>query len=478
MQLFKKKKYYQCEICTKKFHRKKNMEMHKKHCGEELNILSIHHCSKCEQDFSSRYERKKHIESIHSGLGLTTIKNPWKIKEKSRALNTHYVYQLIPDKPSDITSEPKLKQAIFGFKDIIREYQKNYFGNKINICLASKFNKASDPDILMSDYAYLRPSFPVLCYKSTNIEKEILQPLYTKIIQKIDTFEGVGSGWNLKSIGNIELEINVFNPLNVGAVNQHIYPQWFYRNHIISDVSERKKDDQDCFKWTVLNCLYGNKRKSTIKKSYLKQYENNIDFSMLNFPVNVFCDTNSQNNLFSKFEEKNNISLNIFTFDPEKYDFNNHHVPLTKKKEKKCKIKKKRKSRNCFILDEADVDDDNSDDDDNDDDDINKYESENEDIEEGYESTSWYQKINMTQGHTFSSSNISSSSEEGEEEEDYSRDNSINVQNSFAIESPIEISSSSNEEEEEEEEEVCTTESLKKKHKILLNTYFPYAYVK
>ena len=80
----KNSKKFQCPTCLKKFNRKKNMQMHTKTCGNELQILPIHHCSKCEKVFSSRNERQKHENKNHAGAGLPILKKPWQIKKKKK----------------------------------------------------------------------------------------------------------------------------------------------------------------------------------------------------------------------------------------------------------------------------------------------------------------------------------------------------------------------------------------------------------
>ena len=79
------------------------------------------------------------------------------------------------------------------------------------------------------------------------------------------------------------------------------------------DVITENEDDEQCFKWATLAALYYIGKESSCKTKDLTLFEKVIDVSMMEFPVNVYWDTYSKHDLFKQFEEKNNISVNIFS---------------------------------------------------------------------------------------------------------------------------------------------------------------------
>ena len=216
-----------CEYCSKSYTRRKNRDLHMKNCPYNPTILGEiqsfpttmerYKCQACDETFPSRSERTEHeVNKCQQGTGIFTglpVQRPWTIKEKSSTLQTFFKYVLTPEDPEALAEEQMLKAAINDLEGTIKQFIEQYKAAKVNIMIAAKFNKASDPDTLMHDHAYLRAPMPIACYKTTNIRDEILIPLYLEIIKGIDSFEGVGSGWNLLAISFIELDLNVFTPL-------------------------------------------------------------------------------------------------------------------------------------------------------------------------------------------------------------------------------------------------------------------------
>ena len=217
-----------CEHCSKTYTRRKNRDLHMKNCQYNLallgeiqsfpSIIQRYKCQTCNETFPSRNERAKHeVNECQQGAGIFTGalhgQRPWIIKAESSVLQTFFKYVLTPEDPETLAKEQMLKAAIIDLEATIKQFIETYKAAKVNIMIAAKFNKASNPDTLMHDHAYLRAPMPIACYKTTNIRYEILIPLYLEIMKRIDTFEGVHSGWSLLAISFIELDLNVFTPL-------------------------------------------------------------------------------------------------------------------------------------------------------------------------------------------------------------------------------------------------------------------------
>ena len=113
------------------------------------------------------------------------------------------------------------------------------------------------------------------------------------MLKTIDTYEKVESGWNLFSILFLKLEINVFTPLRVGSSDIHSIPKWLHVKKSLIDIKLLKMmSHKMCFKWAILAV---NDHECTTND--LRQYTD-IDFSMMEFPVDVYCDTYLKNSLF------------------------------------------------------------------------------------------------------------------------------------------------------------------------------------
>ena len=65
----------------------------------------------------------------------------------------------------------------------------------------------------------------------------------------------------------------------------------------------------------------------------MERYENEIDWSMIKFPVDVFCDTHTKTHLFKSFEETNDISINIFSVSIDNFNEFQNKTTETPQKE-------------------------------------------------------------------------------------------------------------------------------------------------
>ena len=233
---------HQCQHCGKEFIRKMNMLRHMKRCQVNetttleglTNPEKLYKCGGCLEKFTSRNEKSRHeIEECKNqdesfGGVKGKQQHPWNIKKSMESLDTFFEFTLTPHTSKILAKEQYLKAAIMDFHEIIRKYVKKYKGVKVNVCIAAKFNKAANPNELMDDYAYLKCSHPFECYTSTNIQQDILIPIYLALMKRVDDFEGQESGWNLLDIAYMELSVNVFTPLRVGE-NNHEIPTWLLR---------------------------------------------------------------------------------------------------------------------------------------------------------------------------------------------------------------------------------------------------------
>ena len=195
------KQYVRYRYCDKEFTRKKNCEHHMNNCSlhpkmlQEICKVQRYQCSSCERTFPTRVERAEHEQNnCRHGSGIFNnipSEKPWTIKPEESTLETFFKYVLTPQDPEELAKEQMLKSAISDFNETICRFVSKYKTCKVNVTIAAKFNKASNPEIFMHDNAYLRAPMPIYCYTFTNIQSEILIPLYMEIMKRIDSFEGI-----------------------------------------------------------------------------------------------------------------------------------------------------------------------------------------------------------------------------------------------------------------------------------------------
>ena len=116
--------------------------------------------------------------------------------------------------------------------------------------------------------------------KSTDV-KEILSKSIKQIIEKINIYQQMGSGWYFKEVNQLEIHTVNYNPMKGSSYIP--LPDWIMRKKAI--VSIRNKDDK-CFLWSILRSLHP-REKNDSRFSNLKKYEFSLNTKGITFPMKV-----------------------------------------------------------------------------------------------------------------------------------------------------------------------------------------------
>ena len=134
-------------------------------------------------------------------------------------------------------------------------------------------------------------------------EDDIYIIMTERILEKMATFQSMGSGWRLYSIIKLELHTTRYNPLR-GETWIPLPKELATKKAIIN----LKNEDNKCFLWCVLRAFNpkANHRKRLDKK--LKEKENTLNMEGIKYPVSL-QDLN-------KFENQNpTISITVFGYE-------------------------------------------------------------------------------------------------------------------------------------------------------------------
>ncbi|RYE18301.1 MAG: hypothetical protein EOP45_14355 [Sphingobacteriaceae bacterium] len=149
----------------------------------------------------------------------------------------------------------------------------------------------------------------------TNLYEFFDQQISQFVLEKIDEVELRGSGFKLKEIRELNIQISRYEPF--GGSSYIKLPKNLEKKHAIINV---KNKDQQCFKYAVLSAMFPAADHACRVSNY-KQYENELDFSGITFPVEVRDIT--------KFEAQNpSISINVYM--PNRSGKSVHPLRLTK----------------------------------------------------------------------------------------------------------------------------------------------------
>ncbi|GFT43648.1 uncharacterized protein NPIL_360211 [Nephila pilipes] len=124
-----------------------------------------------------------------------------------------------------------------------------------------------------------------------------------KVIASSNEFENRGSGWEFQEVLKHELKTAVYKPL--AAASYITLPPKLRTKKAILNI---QNEDQQCFLWCVLAHLHPTQVNANRVSTYLK-FQNELCTKNLTFPTPL--------NQIELFEEKNEISINVFGFENE-----------------------------------------------------------------------------------------------------------------------------------------------------------------
>ena len=134
-------------------------------------------------------------------------------------------------------------------------------------------------------------------------EEDLYDTMVDRIIEKIATFQSMGSGWRLHSIIRLELHTVRYKPLR-GKAYIPLPEELDEKNAIIN----MKKSDDQFFLWCVLRALNPKDDHSERVDTELRKKENTLNRKGIEYPVSL-KDLN-------KFEKQNpSISITVLGYE-------------------------------------------------------------------------------------------------------------------------------------------------------------------
>ena len=141
--------------------------------------------------------------------------------------------------------------------------------------------------------------------------KVILSQMLREILIKLAVYQKKGSGWYFKEVISLDIHMVDYKPIKGSSYIP--LPNFIMRKKAI--INMENKDDK-CFLWSILRYLHPREKHST-RINDLKEYENDLNFKGIEFPVKVKD--------IQKFENQNpNLpGINVFSIND-----NNKIYPL------------------------------------------------------------------------------------------------------------------------------------------------------
>ena len=246
--------------------------------------------------------------------------------EKSALKN--FAEKYVIDGKTGLTPLQFFAEKVPRIKDFLRNHRKIKV-KMILICEMEKQiiekTKRKTKIITEEDIVYL-VSKTYINYKSTDV-KVILSQMLKEIMETLANYQRNGSGWNFKEVNS--LEIHTVDYKRVKGSGYIPLPDFIMRKKAIINMEDT---DEKCFLWSLLRYLHPVQKHSS-RINDLREYENDLNFKGIDFPVklkditkfenqnpdlpgiNVFS-VNDNNKIYSlKNNEKDPIkSIDLFLF--------------------------------------------------------------------------------------------------------------------------------------------------------------------
>ena len=286
-------KHHSCDKCNKTFYREHNKFLHERHC----NKVEYRQSTSLKRKFDSGLHRPHKKPKIN--YSISTTKTAFKNAAVTYTIKYH-------DAKTSFLQE--ISESVDAMSDKIIDFQKLNKALKFNMALHVIFEKSMNPEV-KTDPAVCLVSEQLEVYADTDLSK-LLDFVKKQLIDQIDTYEQNGSGWFLDKLTKLQVTAWRLNPMRGGKKTFSSLPIWVQNRRAVVNV---RNEDDKCFIWSVLAALHKPRSKRGQKNlmSCYRKYITYYDFDMLEFPVAIKD--------IAKFENKNNISINVYGLEETKY---------------------------------------------------------------------------------------------------------------------------------------------------------------
>jgi len=302
------KKSFKCEVCEKVFKEKRSLVSHKfREHGCNCLLSRERKCETCNETVSTRFWSSHQRKHSHIQQSLTAYDNVF-YKASSMFKDRVETYILKNDTNILLPQEflIKYKGNIIG---LLQQMVAKHTAIKFNIEIVGEYMKLSCGEDADGGYIHDSKLFHTTMMEVMSPEDadEILTIQFERILEKMDTFQEVDSGWALKKIVWLEININKYQPFK-GSSYIRTPPKIANTQSCINVMN----NDVYCFKWALLSAFYkGHIPQETrrynvdITADQIRATENLVlDFKGLDFPMEP-CQ-------IKIFEGQNDISVNVF----------------------------------------------------------------------------------------------------------------------------------------------------------------------
>ena len=208
-----------CDQCLKEFTRKADL---KRHIREVHDMKAPHRCGICSKKFKRKQHKELHLRTCSLALGQGVSEPKKKKSTVARKLRfTPFIRSssfggaatewsiIYPDEYRYCDPLLQLKTSITAMKGPIeRQLYAKTMKLKYVLSIHLVFEKACEPDVkTIPSVVFRTDAIPI--YTGSDLD-EILKDNAVDLWEKIDTYEGCGSGWTIDHLERLDASIYSF----------------------------------------------------------------------------------------------------------------------------------------------------------------------------------------------------------------------------------------------------------------------------
>ncbi|CAH0555862.1 unnamed protein product [Brassicogethes aeneus] len=214
-----------------------------------------------------------------------------------------------------------LKDCKALFKIRIRNALKKDAAVKANVAFCGEFEIVKG-DSVLNEYKHFTTSNSAI-YRNTNLDEWFKKNITNPILKELEEFQERDSGWALKKVVNLGVNINKYTP-QLGSSYIDL-PLQIKKKHACINV---KNNDQACFAWAVTSALHPvSLEKNSGRLSSYPHYSSVLKLRGIQWPMTM--------KQIPSFEKQNDVSINVYIFQKEKSKFMTLPSYLTKNKQER-----------------------------------------------------------------------------------------------------------------------------------------------
>lgn len=203
------------------------------------------------------------------------------------------------------------------FNDKAQACLEEYNALKVNSDFIAEFTMQKNGEET-TDIKYFT-SESATVFLSTDLGEWFRENIKESILTQIEEFQEKDSGWTLKSIISLCINMKKYSPIKGSSYIP--LPPFVQKKKACVNV---RNNDNQCFKYAILSALYPSESNPHRLNQY-RVHEHEINFGDIEFPVKLKD--------VKKFEKLNNISVNVYMlrkYGP-KYEVSPCHISSDKK---------------------------------------------------------------------------------------------------------------------------------------------------